>query len=292
MITKGIRNFFINLKHFFTPLGALALGVIIGLSVFIPGVIGVVEELADRVAQITGNASVSFDALKDSLAAEIGALDWGRPADAFHTVLSEDWLTATLYKCINAFVSGDTAAAQISEAVNSAINGIGLFAAILIVWTIIGLLGGFFLTKFLVRRNMARRSLWKFILASVLDSVLAVALIFVSVWLEALYSAAGIIAGILSLVLLGFVSLTEAYLVHGRKKVPLKQAVSIKNILKLLLVDIIIIIITLLLSVIAFAVSNSAIGAFICLPLIEIALIVMSLNAEAYVKDLAAAYDE
>ena len=40
MIKQGIINFFKKLKYFFTPLGALALGLIFGLSVAIPKFLG------------------------------------------------------------------------------------------------------------------------------------------------------------------------------------------------------------------------------------------------------------
>ena len=75
---------------------------------------------------------------------------------------------------------------------------------------------------------------------------------------------------------------------HGRKKVRMRQVVSIGNVLKLFCVNLIIIAVAFSFSFIVLAVANIVVGVFICLPLIEIAAIVMSLNAEAYVKDLAA----
>ena len=135
---------------------------------------------------------------------------------------------------------------------------------------------------------MAKRGLWKFILATAVDAALTVLLIILTVWIEAINSVSGVIAGVLSMLVLGLIALLEAYLVHGRKKVRMRQVVSIGNVLKLFCVNLIIIAVAFSFSFIVLAVANIVVGVFICLPLIEIAAIVMSLNAEAYVKDLAA----
>ena len=37
MFIQSIKNYFKNLQYFFTPLGALALGIVFGLSVWYPG---------------------------------------------------------------------------------------------------------------------------------------------------------------------------------------------------------------------------------------------------------------
>ena len=59
MIKNGIKNFFVNLKHFFTPLGVFALFVIIGLSVAIPACISAVSTLADdEIGRASGRERV------------------------------------------------------------------------------------------------------------------------------------------------------------------------------------------------------------------------------------------
>ena len=58
MIRRGIKNYFINLKHYFSPLGVFALGVVLGISVLIPGTIASVKALAESVTQATGGVRV------------------------------------------------------------------------------------------------------------------------------------------------------------------------------------------------------------------------------------------
>ena len=79
MIKQGIINFFKNLKYFFTPLGALALGLIFGLSVLIPGIISSVSTLANDVQIILSDTTIDFSTFKESVLSAIQSLDWGNP---------------------------------------------------------------------------------------------------------------------------------------------------------------------------------------------------------------------
>ena len=79
MIKQGIINFFKNLKYFFTPLGALALGLIFGLSVLIPGIISSVSTLANDVQTILSDTTIDFTALENSIISAIQSLDWSNP---------------------------------------------------------------------------------------------------------------------------------------------------------------------------------------------------------------------
>ena len=52
MLLKGIKNYIVNLKYVFTPLGTLFLGVVIGLSVLIPSLISSVEYVVKEVSAL------------------------------------------------------------------------------------------------------------------------------------------------------------------------------------------------------------------------------------------------
>ena len=96
MIKQGIVNFFKNLKYFFTPLGALSLGLIFGLSVLIPGIISSVSTLANEVESILSDTTIDFSALKNSIISTVQSLDWNSPFDAIGTIINSDWLMNTL----------------------------------------------------------------------------------------------------------------------------------------------------------------------------------------------------
>ena len=120
MIKHGLKNFAYNLKYFFTPLGTLALGVVIGLSILIPGVISSAATLAENVKTILAGSSIDFTVLQDSVVKAVGDLDWNNPLSALQTMISEEWLTDTLNACIDALIqSSEVYTLQLNAAVEA-----------------------------------------------------------------------------------------------------------------------------------------------------------------------------
>ena len=86
-------------------------------------------------------------------------------------------------------------------------------------------------------------------------------------------------------VISGFISLIEAYVVHAVKKVKFKNIVNMKNVALLLFTNVIIFAISMFLVYLVYAVTNAIVGTFLSIALIEIASIVIGLNAESYVVE-------
>lgn len=293
MIKQGISNFFKNLKYFFTPLGALALGLIFGLSVLIPGIISSVATLANDVQTILSDTTIDFSALKDSIVSAVQSLDWSSPLDAIGTMLNSDWLMNTLNDCVGSFVEiTDVYATQFQVTVNSFTNNIGISFATFIVFPCLGLIGGFFLTKWLIRRNIARRNLWKFLLHSFVDSILSSTLVATCVWLISVWKPSIFISSVISVLLFGFISLLEAYIVHAWKKTDIKRIVNLKNIFQLFLTDAIILVLVGVFVQWIVLLTNTFAGLSVGIVLMEIAFIVIGLNAESYVKTFVKDTDE
>lgn len=288
MIKQGIINFFKNLKYFFTPLGTLALGFIFGLSVLIPGIIASFSTLADSVQKILSDTTIDYNALKDSAISAVQALDWNDPSEAIKTMLSNDWLMQTLNECVSSFVGSTEAyTAQFTTVINAFTTDLVSYFAAFIVFLVLGLIGGYFLTRWLVRRNIARRSLWKYLLNSFIDSLLTATLVALCVWLIQVWKPGTLISSLVSILLFGFISLFEAYVVHAWKKVDIKQVVNAKNIFKLFATDLIIFVLAWVCVLLAIVLTNPIVGIVIGIVLMEIAFIVIGLNAEAYVKSVS-----
>lgn len=285
MIKQGIINFFKNLKYFFTPLGTLALGFIFGLSVLIPGVITSFSTLANSVQNILSDTTIDFNALKDSAVSAVQALNWNNPLEAIKTMLSNDWLMQTLNDCVSSFVENtEVYTSQFTTVINAFTTDLVSYFVAVIVFIVLGLIGGFFLTRWLVRRNIARRSLWKYLLNAFIDSLLTATLVALCVWLVSVWKPSAFISSLVSILLFGFISLLEAYIVHAWKKVDIKQIVNVKNIFKLFATDLIIFLLAGVCVLLAIALTNLIVGIVIGIVLLEIAFIVIGLNAEAYVK--------
>lgn len=288
MIRKSVKNYFINLKYIFTPLGVLALAAVIGLSISVPGAISAVRELTDKVVELTNSVELDLAAFGNSIWHAGTALDWNKPSTALDAMLSEQWLTTAFSDAIHALVpNGEQFAEQIAEAVTQAVASVLVNVIVLAVWLIIGAIAGFLITKMLVRREIAKRAFWKYFLVAFVDAIITVAATMLILWLTLLWTPSIAISLLLGFLLCGIVSLFEAYLVHGYKKVACKDIVNIKNVAKLWLADLIIFIIACALIALDFVIFNAVVGSFIAVPIIEITVIVISLNAEAYVKDAA-----
>lgn len=288
MIKQGIKNYFISLKYVFTPLGAFALGVVLGLSIFIPCIISAVSALCDDVVKIIGSTEADFDAMWAYIVSAVRALDWSNPLEAVNTVFSEKWLTDTLNGCLDSLLGGRVAfEEQIARAVNSCLSSILGGAAALIAFSVIGIVGGFWFTKWLIRRNIAKRSIWKFVLMSLADSVFSAAIIVITAWLAALWWASAFISAAVTVFIAGAYALVEAYFVHGKNKVTFKSVVNIKNLFKLLITNIAVFGIAFVITLLAVLI-NAIAGIFVGVAFVAIAFIVTGLNAEAYVKKLAA----
>lgn len=288
MIKTGIKNYFVNLKHFFTPIGTLAVGMFIGLSILIPGALSILSGLIEKLAEIVQDASIDFTPLKDSVVEAVKALDWSDPLASLKIMLSREWVTGVINGCINAVSSGlQPYAEAITAAVNDAVNGVVALFALFLVFCVLGLIGGFFLTRFLVRRTMAKRTFKKFLFAVFVDSFVTTALIAICFWLVTLWAPSIFISSVLSLVIFGCTSLISAYNVHGKNSTELKTVLNFHNVFKLLLCNALIFIISLIFLALSIALTNIIAGVLIGFSFVEIAFLVISMNAESYVISLA-----
>ena len=285
MIKQSIVNFFKNLKYFFTPLGTLFLGLIFGVFFLYSGFKVQVKQATTEIQMITQETNISINDLKDCVIESFADVPWEDPIEAIKLITSSEWLNGTLKENIsNTIDNYQLYASDIENAVVNAVSGYIKYIVIFVICAIFGFISGFFLTKFLIRRNIAKRNFWKFVLVTMLDSVLTIGVATLSMWLTLLWKPSIIFTSLVGIIIYGFISLFEAYIIHGYKKIPLKQVVNIKNSFLLFISNILIYIISFTISSFVIAITNAFVGVFIALPLVIVGIIVISLNAEAYIK--------
>ena len=287
MVKKGLKNYFKSFKYFFTPLGVIALGVIVGLSIIVPGIMNSVKTMINGVSEIVSEAEINWGAAWDSLLASARELDWSAPASAAGQMFNTDWLTSTLNGCVTEiFSSANPALEQIKELVAACVKDVGIYLAVFVIVTVIGMIVGYILVRFQIRKDIVKRSLWKTILLTIVHAIINVTVILLC--LNIMSYTSGILAYVIAflfVLLLSTISFIEAYVVHAIKKVKFKEIVNVKNVLLLLLTDLIIFAITAGLVYLVFLI-NALVGTFLSIALIEIASIVIGLNAESYVIDV------
>lgn len=285
MVKQGLKNYLVNLKYFFTPLGTFFLGIILGLSIFIPGTINLIEKLGNRAAEILNSTNLDFNALKESLFASIKALDWTNLDNAIKSFFDYDWLSVTLNKALYALV-GDfgSSANEISILIEETISDFLPLLVSLVFCSLLGLLGGFILTRMLVRKEIAKRGIGKLIFSTLLDAFLSVTLIAFSLWLIAVWRPSIFISSFISIFLFGLVALIEAYFIQSQGKIKFRKLVNLKNTSKLLLSNLLILLIGFLFVSLVSVIFNTIVGIFVGVSFIEISFVVINLNAEAYVR--------
>ena len=287
MIRKGLKNFFVNLKYYFTPLGVLALGAILGLAIALPVVAQSLKELLEYASSVEG-VQLDFAAFLHSILDAVLELDWQNPSKALATLISSEWLNQTFADSIFALVqNAEPVAEQILEKIAASVSSFVVAAVVIIVLAILGVFGGFYVTKYLVRREIARRAFWKFFLVSLADAVITAALPVLVVWLGALWEPSVYLVVLALPLIWSAIALLEAYLVHGVGKLKLKDVITVKSSAMLMLTNFLIILIASAATSVISALFGDLVGLFLGLPLLEIALIVGSLNAESFVKETA-----
>lgn len=288
MLKQGLKNYFKNLKHFFTPMGTMFLGLVFGLSVFFPVLISAFKDLAADVNALSQEFNVDFNQLFKSLFYSVSSLNWSDPFQAVNTILSDGWLENTVCKSLEALLGIDyqTFIEEIDMIIALFTSKVFVGIGVLIVFFVLGIIGGYYLTAFLVRRSIARRAWWKIFLAYLIDFVVNAALVVLGVWLALLWKYSTVIFIFVAFVLSGVVSLLSAYILQGYKKVPLQQVVNFKNAVQFMLSALIVWLITFALCAIVKVLTNDLVTVVVAIALMEIAVPVNKLNAEAYVKQL------
>ena len=283
MIKQGIKNYIYNLKYVFTPLGAIALGIVFGLSLCLPIVFNSLGNLVKILVEVSQNTQIRLQDLIDAILLRIDSLDWHNPIKALNTLCDRAWFTDTLSRCVDS-ISIDVS--QVESYINKCVGDIVVAFRILIFFVILGFVGGYFFTKCLIRRAIAKRAIWKYFLISFIDSLLSATLVALCLLILKLWKPGVIISSFISMLLFGAIQLFEAYVVHAWKKVDIKQVISVKNIAKLCLSNVLIFLLAAAFVGIVILITNVLVGLFVGIALLEISFIVIGLNAESYVKNL------
>lgn len=289
MLKQGIKNYFKSLKYFFTPLGTMFLGMMIGFSVLIPTVFGAVKELAAGINTLSENVNLDFHELFNRLWAMVTELSWETDVEnAFRTLFSTQWLNDALTEALSTILGSDfeTFKAAITTLCNDFLAAIASGIFVFFAFWVQGFIVGYVITKFLIRRTIAKRSLWKKILFAFINSILTTAFLFVCAYLSMLWNAGIPLVIVMAIIFVSFFSLLEAYLMYGVKKLKFKSVVNAKNIGLYILTNLIIFAISVCFSLIAIAI-NKIMGLFVGLSLAVITILVVSMNSESYLKSLA-----
>ena len=289
LVGKGILNYLKSLKYYFIPIGCFALVVVLGLSIIIPIIYKQLTTFGSELASIVQENISTFN-IEDTISYvvnDVTSLDWSNQGKALETVTNSTYIQNLVINSLKAGIKDySQVESHITDLFTKTSKGIVNTIFLFISFLYFGLLLGFMITKFQIRRNIAQRKFWKMFLINFIDSLINATIVSGVIYLLILWKVTIFISIPLLLILYAFINLFEAYIVQGYKKVELKEVLKIINVLKLILTFLCILLIAAAFSALAIFITKWVAGLFISLPFIVIALIVNSLNAEAYVKEV------
>ena len=287
MIKLGLKNYFKSYRLFFIPIGALSLGIVVGLSVMIPMLWSAVMGCVTGVAEAVGNVSYHWGEVKEAVLSSIEKLSWSNPQAFVDEVANAGYWQELLRDCASVAL-GDLSQveAEMEVLAKTAMTTITGGVLIFVLCTAIGAYVGYFVTRSMIRTGVAKRSFLKSILAGLLSTVINLTIIAAGVVLIAKSENYAILSILLTILVYGAAAFLEAYFVQGFRKVPFKKVMNIKNFFLLAILNMIEIAIMIAVITLLSAFTNPAIAVYAGFSVLIITLSCMQLNAEAYVKSL------
>ena len=289
MIKKGLINFVKSLKYYLTPMGALFLAIVIGLAIFIPCCVDSISRMLDQLGHIFGDINYDWAAANDALISDVTSLDWGN--DFFNSLtafLDSGFINHVLEDVIIAAFGRSDISELVKVALDTCVKEITIQVAIFLVVLVIGIIAGFLITRMQVRHDIASLGYhhpWRFLLRLVFDVLILVGNLALISWLNTIWESAVMWAVIVGVVILyAIVTIFKSYFVYGLGYVSFAKVLNLREILAVLLADVLILALGLALIALLFYLVNMIVAIIVGIPLLLLTIIVMDLNADSYMK--------
>ena len=287
-IKTCLKNLFINLKYYFVPLGISMFFIIIAISVGVPLVVSSIKDTFTGISAELGGVEFDWPSAFNKIIEKVLTVDQSNGLDGvIKTVSDKDWVISTLTDVASALfgesVSGQEIVAMIRNCAQTIVTTFSLIA----IMALTGFVIAFFVIMVAVRKGMAKVGWLKAILFSLIDTAI---LYFVSwVYLKIDPSAiwAKIVLNIVYVLVIVVFSFIESYLFYGIKKLKFKEVLNMKNILFWAIGNIIVLAIGIGLTIIPIVVIPWYGGYVLAIPFVEIVFLVLHINAEGYIGELA-----
>ena len=284
----SFTNYFKGLKQVFTPIGIILIFGIIAFSVLFTGALNAVQEMTKGIAATVEGYTFDWNEVSGEFYSHFLSLDWSQPENTILLFLNQDFLVSNFQEIIhnlypNIDIDVQTIATLISQCALTIIGYI--IGAIFIL--IGGIIVGYFVTRAFIRRDLTHRKWWQAILFSIIDAGILILAIYLTIKAYESFGQNGIWFVLLILVIMLFLSLFEGWLLHGVKRVKLRKVLNIKNIILLLIANVIIIALGLGTVLLVSLANMIVLTTVLALAIVEVTQVVVTSNAESYVRYLS-----
>lgn len=283
MIKFTLKSFILSLKYFFIPLLIMAIALVPAVIYFYFFVQSQMNELTTSLSTELNSISYDLNGLIEYVFDEAKALPWTTPFKTIKMMFDEGWLGETIKTYLensNASIYTAAMTGNVKETANNISGGLGVFPIAIIA----GLIVSYFVTASVLRKKLCPRSFWKMILNIIIDFIITTTLVAFITALLGLWIHSVFITTFLTALLYGFISISEAYIIHRDEKMKYRDVVNVKILFSLIFSYLLILAIAVIIIVLLFLLPWKLLSLALALPVIIIAFINYNLAAEGYVR--------
>lgn len=283
MIKFTLKSFILSLKYFFIPLLIMAIALVPAVIYFYFFVQSQMNELTTSLSTELNSISYDLNGLIEYVFDEAKALPWTTPFKTIKMMFDEGWLGETIKTYLensNASIYTAAMTGNVKETANNISGGLGVFPIAIIA----GLIVSYFVTASVLRKKLCPRSFWKMILNIIIDFIITTTLVAFITALLGLWIHSVFITTFLTALLYGFISISEAYIIHRDEKMKYRDVVNVKTLFSLIFSYLLILAIAVVIIVLLFLLPWKLLSLALALPVIIIAFINYNLAAEGYVR--------
>ena len=281
MIKKGLKDFLKCLKYYLVPFGILSIFTLFGLQMGVLGINRAISNFFSKAAEMASHATIDWAGIKTAVMERIFVLNFmNDPIAALKTAISASWIKETLTTVAKTAFGDSLTIEMINDLLNETLGALTMSLMSFVMMVLVGLIVGFVLMKVLLRKELTKVKIGKLILYSLADALLWSVVIALLILLNRFVPWLFVILLVLVITSLPFICICEGYLFYGIKKIPFTKVANFKNVLKILLIELIIATGTVAITMLTVLIFKIFVGVYLVLPIIEIGIISIGLTAE------------
>ena len=286
MVGTCVKNFFKSLLFYFIPLGVMAFFVVLYLASAIPSSINLVKDTFQQIATKVAAQTYDWNQVSSILLSK-GMEIYSDPT-MLASLLGDSSQLVNLLKDTAMEAFGiESLTEEVVALLQNLVYELAFKLIGLVIIVILGVFFGFVFLEVVLRRFLTNVNMFKAILISLLNGIIGIGIFILLGYLniQNLQVAMWIILVVAILAAL-LLSLVEAYLFYGIKKVRFLQVLNFKTIFTLLLGNVICIALCVGICLACSLIPSVFTRFFVMIPFMMLTLCVIELNAGAYVSKL------
>lgn len=285
MIKHTVKAYLLSLKWAWIPLLIMVIALVPACIYFIIMTQGELNQMNSNLSSEVGELSYTIEDMINHILDSAKGLPWTTPFKALKMVFFDGWLSATIEEFIQeaeGSVYTQAMSGNVKETANAITSGMSVFPIAIIS----GMLVAYLFTASFLRKKNCPRSIWKTILNVLID------LAFTSILMAGIFALLGLwapsvfISSLIVSIAYGFISVTEAYIIHKDESMRYIDVVNPKTILGLLFSYLLLLLLAIAIIAIFFLLPIKVISLALVLPIIILTFINYNLAAESYVASL------